>query len=50
MRKLGLFLLVLVLSGCVEVGKFSPKRHAQHEVGHADCQKTPDRCVNGVAW
>ena len=50
LKKVILFLLIAVLSGCVQVGEFTPKRHAQHEEGHVDCEKMPDRCINGVAW
>ena len=48
-KAFALFLLVL-LSACVEVGEFTPERHAEHELGHPDCQKTPERCIEGVAW
>jgi len=43
-------LLVIILSGCIKAGEFSPERHAQYELGHADCEKTPERCIHGVPW
>ncbi|MBR4105926.1 MAG: hypothetical protein IKK52_01325 [Alphaproteobacteria bacterium] len=49
-KTLLIFVVLSFLSGCISVGEFTPKRHAQHEVGHADCEKTPDRCVNGIPW
>lgn len=49
-KKIFLFLVIIMLGGCFTVGEFTPERHAQHEQGHADCQKTPDRCIHGVPW
>ncbi|MBQ8677081.1 MAG: hypothetical protein IJ529_01270 [Alphaproteobacteria bacterium] len=50
MKKVGILALILVLCGCIEVGKFTPERHALHEYGKPNCEHQPDRCINGVAW
>ena len=49
-RKVFVVFFILLLSGCIEAGKFTPERHAEYELGHPDCQKTPERCIDGVAW
>lgn len=50
MRKVLSLILLLMLTACIEAGKFSPERHALHEYGHPDCQATPEKCVNDTAW
>ena len=50
MKKFLTLLLVVFLSACVQVGEFTPERHAQHETGRPDCNITPERCINGVPW
>lgn len=50
MNKLIVLLMIMVLSGCVKAGEFSPERHAQYEQGHPECNKSPEKCVNGVPW
>ena len=49
-KKSFVFVFILLLCGCIEVGEFTPERHDQYEVGHPDCEKNPERCVEGVAW
>ncbi len=48
MRYLALIALLL-LTACT-VGEFTPERHAMYDEGRPDCQKTPERCVNGYPW
>lgn len=50
MKYLGVLLFLCLLSGCVKVGEFTPERHAQHELGTPDCNKTPEKCINGIPW
>ncbi len=50
MKRAIALLLIVLLGACVKVGEFSPERHADYDKGHADCQQTPERCVNGVPW
>ena len=51
MKKLAILFFIVLLSGCVvKVGEFTPERHAQHEVGKPNCEKTPDKCIHGVPW
>ncbi len=46
-----LLAVVLLISGCsIEVGKFTPKRHALHDQNRPDCEENPDRCVDGYPW
>lgn len=42
-------LLLLVLCSCT-VGDFAPERVALHNQGHPDCNVTPEKCIDGVAW
>lgn len=50
MRHLFVLILIVILAGCVKAGEFTPERHAQYELGHPDCEKTPERCINGIPW
>lgn len=50
MKKLLIAAFIIFLSGCMQVGKFSPERHAQHELGRPDCDVTPEKCIHGVPW
>lgn len=53
MRKLGICLCLLLLSGCVKVGEFPANREKLHNMGGQSedyCQKNPNRCVDGVVW
>lgn len=50
MNKLFLLMMCLALSSCVSVGEFTPERNAQYEMGKPDCNKTPEKCINGVPW
>lgn len=54
MKKTVLFLLVLMICGCVEVGKFPEHRERLHNLGtendKAFCEQNPDRCYNGIPW
>ena len=50
MKKIIALLLLVLISGCVKVGEFSPESHALYEKGNPDCEKTPERCIDGVPW
>ena len=50
MKKVLIVSILFLLCGCFEVGEFTPERHAQYELGNPDCKKTPERCIEGVAW
>ncbi|MBR2921783.1 MAG: hypothetical protein IKC10_00520 [Alphaproteobacteria bacterium] len=50
MKKILLFVMILLLSGCVKVGEFTPETHKLYEMGKPDCEKTPERCYKGVPW
>jgi len=51
MKKLLWFVCCLMLSACsVKVGEFTPERHALYSEGQPDCDKTPERCINGYPW
>lgn len=50
MKKAIALILLVVLTGCVRVGEFTPERHAQYELGKPDCDKTPEKCIKGVPW
>ncbi len=50
MKYLLVLFFVLFLSGCIQVGEFTPERHAQYELGKPDCNKTPEKCINGIPW
>lgn len=50
MKRVFALILVVFLSACMQVGEFTPERHAQHEMGHPDCDEMPERCINGVPW
>ena len=49
MKKLILLVCFFLLFGC-KVGEFPENR--LHELGHEKnfCQKSPERCVDGVQW
>lgn len=49
MKKIVILALVAVLGGCA-AGEFTPERHAAYEQGQPDCNKTPERCINGIPW
>ena len=50
MKKLILLVCFFLLFGC-KVGEF-PENRRLHELGHEKnfCQKSPERCVDGVQW
>ena len=54
MKKWYIFLLALVLFGCVEVGNFDPKRERLYRSGTSEdanyCEQNSDKCIKGVAW
>ena len=50
MKKIFILLLVVILSGCIKAGEFSPESHRLYELGKADCEKTPEKCHKGVPW
>ncbi len=50
MKKICVFVLLILLTACVKVGEFTPERHAQYEQGKPDCNRTPERCINGIPW
>ena len=50
MKNFLILLLVVLISGCVKVGEFTPRSHELYEMGKADCEKTPERCHKGVPW
>ncbi len=45
---LGLFALFLLVS--CKVGEFTPERHALYDLNRPDCEKTPEKCINGYPW
>ncbi len=49
MKKYLLFTLLLMLCAC-KVGEFPPGRHEVYDLGRPDCEKQPERCINGVPW
>jgi hypothetical protein len=49
MKKYIACLLIFMLTACV-AGEFSKERHAQYEQGQPDCNKQPERCINGIPW
>ena len=51
MKKLILLVCFFLLFGC-KVGEFPENRNRLHELGHEKnfCQKSPERCVDGVQW
>ena len=51
MKKLILLVCFFLLFGC-KVGEFPENRNRLHELGHEKnfCQKSPERCVDGVNW
>lgn len=49
MKNLFVLFLLIVLSSCT-IGDFPPERNRLHEAGRADCQKTPEKCIDGVPW
>lgn len=50
MKKVLLLLVLIILSGCVKVGEFSPQSHDLYEMGKPDCEKNPEKCHKGVPW
>ncbi len=50
MKKIFILLLVVILSGCIKAGEFSPESQRLYELGKPDCEKTPEKCHKGVAW
>ena len=50
MKSLLILLMIVTLGACVKVGEFTPERHAQYEMGKPDCNKTPEKCINGIPW
>lgn len=50
MKRLVILMLVVILSGCFKAGEFTPERHALYEMGQPDCDKTPEKCIDGVPW
>ena len=52
MRKFLLVLLLISLSGCIEVGDFPEDRVKLHEMGQDSdyCQKYPKRCIGDIPW
>ena len=41
--------MLLALGAC-KVGEFTPERHQIYDLGRPDCEKQPERCINGVPW
>lgn len=52
MKKVFLFLMMIILNACVVSGDFTERRNRLHELGRDDayCQKNPDKCVDGIPW
>ena len=50
MKRILLFLIVILIGGCVKAGDFSPQTHELYEMGKPDCEKTPERCYKGIPW
>lgn len=50
MKKILLLILIVILSGCVKVGEFSPDSRRLYEYGKVDCEKTPEKCHKGIPW
>lgn len=51
MNKFLIMVSLLLLGGCV-AGDFGPDRERLYEMNSDKeiCAKTPERCINGVAW
>lgn len=54
MRKLVIFLMVLIMTSCtvVEVGKVKKERKELYDYNNSQefCEQNPSKCVNGVPW
>ena len=50
MKTFLVLLMIVALGACVRVGEFTPERHAQYEMGKPDCNKTSEKCINGIPW
>jgi hypothetical protein len=50
MKKILLLSILIILSGCIQVGEFSPQSHELYEAGKPDCEKNPERCYKGIPW
>lgn len=50
MKKIWLLIFVLILGGCVKAGEFTPEAYELHNMGKVDCEKTPEKCHNGIPW
>lgn len=48
MKKIFVLLMLLSLAAC-EVGNF-PKERMEMYQDQTDCQKMPERCINGIPW
>ena len=49
MRFMIVVLLLVAVAGC-KVGDFGEDRLSEYELNRPDCQKTPDRCIDGYPW
>ncbi|MBR2033154.1 MAG: hypothetical protein IKA03_00595 [Alphaproteobacteria bacterium] len=46
-----MFLALMTLTACsFEVGDFGEKRQSWYDKNTVDCNKTPNKCVNGYPW
>lgn len=54
MKKIGMFVLLLLVTACVEAGKFPENREKLHRMGTEQqqdyCKQNPDRCIKGIQW
>lgn len=51
MKIIMMLLAILTIAACeIKVGEFTPERHRLHDLGRPDCEKTPEKCVDGVPW
>lgn len=49
MRLVMALLMLLTVAAC-KVGDFGEDRFKQYELNQPDCEKTPDRCIDGYPW
>jgi len=53
MRNFLIVAALLLLFGCVEAGKFNPKRHALHDLNRTEtCRQDSRKCISGteIPW
>lgn len=53
MKKIALFLLLLLMTGCVVAGEFPPERNRLHNMNRTEaCALDETRCIKGtdIPW